>query len=198
MKTLSQRILAQAAQLPEGTPLGAKELLHLGKRAALDQALSRLVRRGKLMRASRGIYVRPVPTKFGIRAPAAEKVVEQIAKVRGETVAAHGAAAANALGLTTQVPTRMVFLTSGPSRRLKLGAQHVEMKHAPQWQLAEPGESGKALRALAWLGEKGAPEGLAILRQKLPQSTMQEIADRRFGLPGWLARSVSKSMVAGA
>jgi hypothetical protein len=198
MKTLSERILAHAAELPEGTPLGAKELLHLGKRAALDQALSRLVRRGKLMRASRGIYVRPVQTKYGVRAPAAEKVVERIAHVRGETVAAHGAAVANALGLTTQVPTRLVFSTSGPSRRLKLGAQHVEMKHAPQWQLAEPEEVGKALRALVWLGEERAPAGLALLKKKLSPSTLQEIADRRLALPGWLARSVSKSMAAGA
>ena len=41
--------------LPEGTPVAAKELLHLGSRAAVDQALSRLVRRGSLMRAGRGI-----------------------------------------------------------------------------------------------------------------------------------------------
>ena len=51
--------------LPEGTPVVAKELLHLGSRAAVDQALSRLVRRGTLMRAGRGIYVRPVESRFG-------------------------------------------------------------------------------------------------------------------------------------
>jgi hypothetical protein len=54
MKTLAQRILARAAELPEGTPLTAKELLHMGSRAALDQALGRLVQRSSLLRAGRG------------------------------------------------------------------------------------------------------------------------------------------------
>jgi hypothetical protein len=96
MQTLTQQILELVAGLPEGATISAKELLHLGSRAALDQALSRLVRRGTLMRAGRGVYVRPVETRFGVRAPSVEKVVEAIAGLRGETVVPHGAAAARA------------------------------------------------------------------------------------------------------
>ncbi len=55
MQPLAKQVLEHAAGLPEGTPLVAKELLHLGKRTAVDQALSRLVQRGALMRAGRGI-----------------------------------------------------------------------------------------------------------------------------------------------
>ena len=119
MRTLAKQVLEHAAGLPEGAPLVAKELLHLGSRAAVDQALSRLVQRGALLRAGRGLYVLPVESRFGTRAPSAAKVVEGLANQRGETIVPHGAAAANALGLTTQVPMRAVYLTSGPSRRLK-------------------------------------------------------------------------------
>jgi hypothetical protein len=105
--------------------LTAKELLHLGSRTAVDQLLSRLVQRGCLLRAGRGIYVRPIESRFGTRAPSAVKMTEGLANQRGEIIVSHGAAAANALGLTTQVPMRAVYLTSGPSRRLKLGAQMV-------------------------------------------------------------------------
>ena len=80
--------------LSEGTPVAAKELLHLGRRAAVDQALSRLVRRASLMRAGRGIYIRPVESRFGTRPPAASKVIEGIAAQRGESMVPHGAAAA--------------------------------------------------------------------------------------------------------
>jgi hypothetical protein len=195
MKTLSQRILNHAAHLPEGTPLGAKELLQLGKRAAVDQALSRLVRRNSLMRVGRGIYVRPVQTRFGVRAPAAEKTVERIAHSRGETIASHGAAAANSLGLTTQVPTRIIYLTSGPSRHLKLGAQAVELKHAPSWQLVNSKRrSGNVVRALAWMGQNQAPQAIAKLKQNLSHSTVREIAAARWSLPGWLAKSVSEQL----
>lgn len=195
MQTLAKQVLEHATGLPEGTPLVAKELLHLGGRAAVDQVLSRLVRRGTLLRAGRGIYVLPVESRFGTRAPSAAKMAEGLANQRGETIASHGAAAANALGLTTQVPMRAVYLTSGPSRRLKLGAQTVELRHAPIWQLIFPGRAaGEVVRALAWLGPEKAGEALRKLRTKLPPSELQEVAAARGRFPTWMAQEVSALM----
>lgn len=192
MQVLTKKILELAAELPEGVPLAAKALLHLGTRAAVDQALSRLARRGSLMRATRGIYVRPVKSRFGARPPATLTVVRAIAEQRGETVVSHGAAAANALGLTTQVPVREVYLTSGRSRRLKLGAQVVELRHAPPWQLLLPERpAGDAVRALAWLGPKQAGKALHTLERKLSKVELREIAAARGRLPTWMAQEVS-------
>ena len=177
--------------LPEGTPVVAKELLHLGSRAAVDQALSRLVRRGTLMRAGRGIYVRPIESRFGTRPPVASKVVEAIAAQRGESVAPHGAAAANELGLTTQVPVREVYLASGRSRRLKLGAQVVELRHVPAWQLVLPGRpAGAAIRALAWLGPKRASEALRHFSESCPHRSCEQSSAHAEGFQhGWPRRS---------
>lgn len=195
MQTLTKQILEYAATTPEGTPLVAKELLYLGNRAAVDQVLSRLVQRGTLLRVGRGIYVLPVKNRFGSRAPSALKMVEGLANQRGETIVMHGAAAANALGLTTQVPMQAIYLTSGPSRRLKLGAQMVEFRHAPIWQLILPGRAaGEVVRALAWLGPEKAGEAIQKLRAKLPPSELQEVASARSRLPTWLAREVSVLM----
>ncbi len=112
-----------------------KEFLHLGSRAAIDKTLSRLAQEGELLRVSRGAYVAPHQGKFGSRPPSTESVVQSIEVSCGEMVVANGAAEANALGLTTQVPTREVFLTSGASRILHLGNRRVELKHANRWQL---------------------------------------------------------------
>jgi hypothetical protein len=192
MQTIAKQVLALASRLPEGTPLVAKELLHLGSRAAIDQVLSRLVGRGTLLRAGRGIYVRPVESRFGTRAPSALKMVEGLANQRGETIVSHGATAANALGLTTQVPMRVVYLTSGRSRQLKLGAQTVEFRHAPIWQLIFPGRAaGDVVRALAWLGPEKAAEAIRTLRSKLPLSELKEVASARARLPTWMAQEVS-------
>jgi len=169
MQTLAHEILAFAASLPEGEPLQAKALLHLGNRAAIDQALSRLAGRGQVTRAGRGLYLVPVETRFGTRAPEPGKVMEAIARASGETIASSGATAANALGLTTQIPIRMVYLTSGKSRTIVLGSPklgspkatsrapafgtapaaietaaatlpfEVELRHAPRWQLVLAG-----------------------------------------------------------
>jgi Family of unknown function (DUF6088) len=198
MKTnLAKRILAYGAMLPEGTPLTAKSLLHLASRVATDQALSRLTRQGKLMRSERGMYVHPIESRFGTRTPSPEKVVSETAKLRGETVAPHGAAAANRLGLTTQVPMRTIYLTSGPSRCLSLGAQSIELKHAPRWQLTNAGRpSGEVVRALAWAGRTQAHEFLARIKQELPEEVRKELISSRSALPEWLARTISTELAA--
>lgn len=198
MNTLATTILEHTEGLPEGAPISAKELLHLGSRAAVDQALSRLVKRGQLMRVSRGVYVRPVETRFGKRAPSEASVVESLAHITGEAIAPHGAAMANKLGLTTQVPVRSVYLTSGRNRRLKLGSQVVELRHAPRWQLALGNRpSGEVLRALAWLGPEKARAALRMLWHKLPAAEFKEIAAARSILPSWLAEQVSEAVVNG-
>jgi hypothetical protein len=198
MNTLATTILEHTEGLPEGAPISAKELLHFGSRAAVDQALSRLVKRGQLLRVSRGVYVRPVETRFGKRAPSEASLVESLAQITGEAIAPHGAAMANKLGLTTQVPVRSVYLTSGRSRRLKLGSQVVELRHAPRWQLALGNQpSGEVLRALAWLGPEKARVALRMLRRKLPAAELKEIAAARSILPSWLAEQVSKAIVNG-
>ncbi|UFW90478.1 DUF6088 family protein [Bradyrhizobium barranii] len=196
MQTVAERILGYAQALPEGTLIGAKEVLHLGSRAAIDQALKRLYERDELMRLAQGFYVLPVKTRFGIRAPAAEKVVRALASSRAETIVPHGAAAANALGLTTQVPTKLIYLTSGPNREFRLGAQTVEIRHAPQWMLLPTNPAaGQAIRALDWLGKREAGEALQALKHKLPESTLQDIVALRGALPSWMSKSISRSLL---
>lgn len=193
MSQLAQSILSQAQSLPEGGLLSPKEFLHLGSRAAIDQTLSRLAREGLLLRVGRGAYSLPVQGRFGVRPPSTESVVEAIESTSGETVVASGAAEANALGLTTQVPTREVYLTSGPSRRLKLGNREVELKHGNRWQmLLGKRPAGKAIRALMWLGPEQAPMVLQMLRSKLPSQEWEAMRQARAGLPSWMAKAVSE------
>lgn len=192
MASVMEQVLEYTAQMPEGRPLAAKELLHLGSRAAVDQVLSRLARSGALIRAGRGVYVKPVESQFGTRAPTSMKVVEELAAKQGETIVPHGAVAANALGLTTQVPIREVYLTSGPTRRLKLGSQIIELRHAPKWQLALPGrQAGNVLRALAWMGPGKTAEAVQKIKSTLPPNELAEIASTRTQLPTWMAQEIS-------
>ena len=198
MQRLTERILEHARRLPEGAALAAKSLLHLGNRAAVDQALSRLASRGQLMRVGRGAYVRPVESRFGARAPVVAQVVEAVAAQRGEVIVRNGAAAANALGLSTQVPVRSVYLTSGRSRKMTLGRQIVELQHAPRWQLALPNRpAGEVIRALAWLGPEKAESALRSLKRKMPPSAFGELVAVGPQLPAWLARMVSKAGAGG-
>lgn len=193
MQRLNEQILEHATRLREGTPVAAKSLLHLGNRAAVDQALSRLAERGQLIRAGRGVYLLPVTSRFGTRAPSVERAIEALAAQRGEVIVSSGAAAANSLGLTTQVPVRFVYLTSGRTRKMNLGKQTVELRHAPRWQLAMPHRpAGQAVRALAWLGPEKAEAALKTLKRTLPPAAFGELVAAAPRLPTWLARSVGK------
>lgn len=193
MNTLPETILQEALSLPEGGVLSPKEFLHLGSRSAVDQAFSRLAKMGKLLRVARGTYSVPVSSRFGQRAPAAEKLVKALAEQSGEVVVPHGANAANALGLTQQVPIREVYLTSGKTRKLQLGRSEVLVKHAPRWMLALGARpAGAAIRALAWIGQTHAETSLTSLHRTLPESEWQALIQARAILPDWMAQAISK------
>ena len=198
MPSIPSQIMSHAAESPECTLLCPSALLHLGSRAAVDQALSRLARKGDLIRVCQGVYVRLVQTRFGLRPPAVDRVLAELSALWGETIVPCGGMAANAFGLTTQVPVRSIYLTSGPNRMLKLGGLAVELRHAPRWQLVAPHRlAGDAVRALAWLGPEEVDENLETLEHKLAPEDMEELAATRAVMPAWLAEPVS-AMVADA
>ena len=195
MSHLAAKILSAARTMGEGGLLSPKEFLHLGSRAAVDKPLSRLAQEGQLMRVSRGTYVAPCQGRFGARPPSTASVVQAIETSGGETVVATGAAEANALGLTTQVPTREVFFTSGPSRKLQLGNRCVELKHGNRWQLLlGKRPAGRAIRALYWLGPEAAPAALKQLRTKLSAPEWEAVRSVRALLPSWMAKAVSEDI----
>ncbi|MGB4074150.1 DUF6088 family protein [Pseudomonas sp.] len=191
MKTLPETILEHGKLLPEGGVLAPKDFLNFSSRAAVDQAFSRLVRAGQLMRISRGIYVAPIASRFGQRAPSTDKVVASLASKHHEVIARNGAHAANALGLTLQMPTREVFLTSGSSRTLQLGKAEVQIEHAPRWLMAlGTSAAGDAIRALAWLGQEHVREATAKLHRQLPHNEWQMLHSVRAQLPSWMAEAI--------
>ena len=195
MPTLPAQIMACAVNQPEATPLCPSALLHLGKRAAVDQALSRLAQSGKLLRVCQGVYMRPVETRFGICAPSIGKAIAALSELWGETIVPCGGAAANYLGLTTQNPVREVYLTSGPSRTLHFDGFTVELRHAPRWQLVAPNrKAGAVVRALAWMGSRDIEAGLDAVLPSLSSDELDELTNLRAVMPNWMAEPLSERM----
>jgi hypothetical protein len=193
MKTLAEGIRETVKNLQEGTVLSPKEFLHLGSRAAVDQILSRLARQGDLLRIARGLYAAPVIGRFGKRPPSPQKLLSSLAEKTGEVIVPHGAAAANQLGLTTQVPVKEVYLTSGSSRTLRMERRTVELRHAPSWQLLFGDSSaGTLLRSLAWAGSEQVKNFLPHILKTLPKHEWKTLFSVRSRLPVWLARVVSE------
>lgn len=157
MSGISGQIMKRIQGKGRGSVLTPKDFLDLGGRAAVDQALKRLVQKGVLQRLDRGVYSYPkVSPKLGPLTPSPDAVARAVAKATGSKLQVSGARAANVLGLSTQVPSSSVYLTDGPSRTVRLGRHTIQIKHASAKQLQGAGtRAGMAFQALRYLGPDG-------------------------------------------
>jgi hypothetical protein len=192
--TTMANIRRQIGALPLGEPFVSRSLLSLGSRASVDQALTRLTKAGVILRVARGVYVRPKVNRFvGKVVPGTREIVAALADARGEKLQAHGVEAVLALGLTTQVPMRSIFYTSGPSRRIQVGRQEVLLKHASSQLLAfGTGPVGLAFAALWYMGKQQVTaEVLKKVRERLTSSEFSELRGSA-QLPPWLSVAFQK------
>ena len=198
MKSLPERIMEYAEAKPEATPIQAENLLHFANRAAVSGTLARLARSERLMRVYRGVYMRPIETRFGLRAPRRELALAALSELWGETIVPNGGDAANWLGLTTQNTIRSVYLTSGPNRMLHFGKLPVELLHAPAWQLTAPHQTaGVVIRAIAWLGPREVEKSLDAVLPVLSQEDLNELSAAQAVMPGWMAEPLSARLAHG-
>ena len=173
-----------------GTPIPTSRLLRYGTRAAVDQALSRLVGSGFIERVTRGVYYRPKISRLvGSVPPEPQAVVKALTESRGESITMHGAEAARQLGLSTQAPMSPVFLTSGRSRTMHMGKWAMRLQHASPKELALAGRpAGTALSALRYLGPKYVtPQVITQVRSSLPESEFAFLRAETTVMPGWLS-----------
>lgn len=122
------------AQL-EGVLIRGQDVAHLVNRDQAARLLSRLARSGRMMHVARGMYLAMTASRFGPVAPPVDKMVQSLAWITGHPIVRPSGAAANTLGLTTQIPVRQIYLTDGRARTLNLGKQIIEIRRGPKWML---------------------------------------------------------------
>jgi predicted transcriptional regulator of viral defense system len=179
--------------LPLGEPFTASSMVSFGSRAAVDQALSRLARERAIARITRGVYVRPEVSKYvGTVLPEPLKVVQAMAHEHGEVVQVHGAEAARRMALSTQVPTKAVFLTSGPNRHFRIGKLEVVLKNVSARKLAlAERPAGVALTALWYLGkEQVTPEVVKTIEGRLAPEEFTALCAAKSQMPAWMADTI--------
>jgi hypothetical protein len=171
-----------------GSVFTPRDFLDVADRAAVDQALSRLVKGGKLRRLVRGLYDFPkIHPKLGPLAPAPDDVAKALARETGSQVQIAGARAANALGLSTQVPAKSTYLTDGPSRRVVLGKRVVDLRHASPKHLIAPGSpAGTVVQALRHVGSDRAADVARIAARRLSPNDKKTLASSAVQAPAWM------------
>lgn len=145
---------------------------------------------------TRGVYVRPEVSRFvGKVTPEPLQVAKAVAKTTGAVVQVHGAEAARRLELTTQVPTQPVFLTSGPSKRVRVGKMEIRLQHVCQRKLALAGRpAGLALSAMWYLGKKEVTPALVEkIRRKLGSSEFDVLKSAAGSMPAWMSDAIFRN-----
>jgi uncharacterized protein DUF6088 len=186
--SVPDRIMKRARAGGRGGVFTPSDFLSVAGRAAVDQALSRLTKGGKLRRLARGLYDFPkVHPKLGPLSPAPDDVARALARETGSQVQIAGARAANALGLSTQVPAKSTYLTDGPSRRIVLGKRVVDLRHASPKHLIAPGSpAGMVVQALRHLGPVRATDVARVAARRLSASDKKTLATSAVQAPAWM------------
>jgi hypothetical protein len=193
MGDLTMNVLKRAKAVGPGSALTPRAFDDLGNRAAVDQALSRLTKAGKIRRISRGVYDVPKnhPT-LGPLSPDPDAVARAIADQSGYRLQPTPARAANALGLSSQVPARIVYLIDGSSRKIKVGNQFIHFKHAgPRVLLGAGTLEGVALQAMRAFGPHHLSTAvIQQLRQNLPSTAKTGLKKLAHHAPRWMASAI--------
>ncbi len=165
------------------------DFLDLGSRQAVDTALHRLANAGALRRLARGLYDLPKHHPvLGPLAPSVEAIAKALAGRDRTRLQPAGAYAANLLGLSEQVPAKAVFLTDGPSRTVRVGAQTIQLRRTTPRAMAAAGRLiGLVQQAFRALGrEHVTPERIAHLKATLPESERRELLGDLRLAPVWM------------
>ena len=194
-ESIENKIIHRIIGKKKGWVFAPTHFLDLGNRAAIDQALSRLVRSGDIRRLARGLYDYPRKhPDFGDVPPSVDHIAAALAEKDNLKIQPSGAYAANLLGLSDQVPARVVFLTDGSSRMVQIGNWNIKLKKTTPKNMATAGRvSGLVIQALRYMKQENIDDMIInkLKRRLSVEDKKQLVSDLRYA-PAWIEKVVRK------
>lgn len=195
MSAVTDKIMKRVRGKGRGWAFTPKDFLDLGTRASIDMALTRLVQANQIRRIGRGLYDYPkLHDKLGALTPDTDTIAQAVATQSGDKLSSSGAQAANRLGISTQIPAKTSYATSGQTRVKKVAGRTIALKRsrAPILDDASP-DANAVLQLLAHVGKDKIDNDLI-------QRLSAQIDDRDFKaltkaqplMPGWMSDAVLK------
>ncbi len=189
LKSIDSRILEAINARGRGSVFVPTDFLDFGSREAVDVVLHRLLRKETIRRLARGIYDFPKEHPvLGWLQPSPEKIAGALVGRDCTHIQPTGAYAANILGLSEHVPAKIVFLTDGPSRTIKIGLTTIQLRRTTAKNMAMAGRlSGLLMQALRELGKENVTtERIEHLKRIIPLDKRQELRNDIRLIPEWM------------
>ena len=190
-ETITKAVAARVKEAAPGTVFFPGDLLELGTPEAIHTTFSRLAASHTLLRLAKGIYLKPkIDPELGPLKPSLEELAYKIADRDKVTIRPTGAYALNKLGLSTQVPTKVVFLTNGNAKRIVVGKSSIVFQKTTPKQLAVEQENiFLAIQALiAMKDQANDPQVMRQLTQVLAGEQPDDIRKAAKLTPQRIAR----------
>lgn len=178
-----------------GAIFAPTDLLDLGSRASVDQTLSRLTDQGVIRQLTHGLYDYPkLSVRFGVVYPSVDDVARAIARKDHHVLQISPATAANQLGLSTQVPSKIIYMTDGPSRTKTVGQQVIHFRNASRKTLVGAGQmSGAVFQALRYVGKDGVTnQVISTLARALNDNDRGQLQEQVRQVPVWMLPVVQR------
>jgi hypothetical protein len=158
--SIEDKIITKIKKARRGSLFFAEDFLRFGNSKAVAKALERLVQKGEISRVVRGIYARlEIDPILGLVTVSTEAIAEAISRRDRTRIVPTGVMALNALGLSTQIPMNVVYLTDGSPRKIVLGNRKIVFKKTSAKNLAAIGKISRlVIQALKEIGKDNVTE----------------------------------------
>lgn len=188
-ESIEIQVLNKIKRNPRGRIFFVDSFSTISNAKAVNKALGRLVKSGKLERVSTGIYVRAIVDNYiGKVLPSIEEVAVAIAQRDRAKILPTGSFAMYKLGLTTQVPLNIVYYSDTSARKIKIGKQTITFKKASSKNLSFVGETSKlAIQALRTIGkDKVTDEEIDQIKNILKNENPKHLKHDLLLAPVWI------------
>lgn len=197
MQSIEYQIIKKITQIPKGKLLFPSDFIKIGSDEAIRVALHRLVKNDFIKRIAQGIYVRPETSEYiGEITPSVEEVAQAIAKRDRIRIIPTGAYALHALGLSTQIPLNIVFLTDGAPRTINIGKRTIKLKKTTPKNLLVKGKiTSLVMQALREIGQHNLTELESFKIVELLKK--EDKKDLKFDIdlaPAWIKKIMKKAL----
>jgi hypothetical protein len=190
IKTTDNQIISRIYGHGRGWVFTPDHFKDLGSRDAIASALKRHKRAGLIRQLARGLYDYPqVDPQLGLLQSSTDDIAKALTGRDATRIQATGAYAANILGLSTQVPMKVVYLTDGFSRTVQIGNRQIILKRTTPRNMATGGKtSGLLIQALRHLGQRNVDERIiAQLDRRLDANAKAQLMKDIRHAPAWIA-----------
>lgn len=170
------------------------DFAEVGSADSVRKALSRLMKTGELERPMRGLYRKPRHSTFlDKKVPASpDEIAEALARKFEWRIAPYGDTALNKLGVDSQVPSVIRYVSDGPYRTYQYGPYTIEFRHTANRDLSRLSPvAATVVQALKALGKDGVTEDkLDIISARLDDSQMEKLASETRNATSWVRAAV--------